>query len=309
LSTRYDDIGNIAFAQGNRNPFVDHPEWVWAIFGDQANDSRLSVAPPGADGSSTTSLNLGKVIVGASTASLSQAIALSKDGSDPTYFEVSTTGQAVSSLTGRNNAMTYGAGTRSLTVGLSSDTNTAGIVSGSIVIDNLDVTTGGGMGRGADDGNDIINVTVSVLNHSNASFDATSDVNSLIFDLGNVTVGNTAAAATALRNIANGLTADLDLDSVVAVGDTSVFWLELSPFQGLPGGAAEWFGFSFSPVTTGTFSVTYTLNNSDEDIPGASFGAPLTLTLVGSATQSLVVPEPFSLLLLLSGLCVPRPRR
>lgn len=308
-STRYNDIGNVSFAQGNRNPFVDHPEWVWAIFGDQANDSRLAVATPAADGSSSTSINLGKVIVGASTSSLSQTITLTKDGSDPTYFEVSTTGGAVSSLIGRNNAITYGAGAKSLTAGLSADTSTTGIKLGSIVIDNLDITAGGGMGRGTNDGNDVINVSVSVLNHSNASFNATSDVNSLTVDLGNVTIGHTAAAAAALRNIANGFTADLDLDSVVAVGDTGVFWLELSPFQGLPGGAAEWFGFSFSPAVTGTFSVTYTLYNSDEDIPGASSGAPLTLTLVGSATHSLIVPEPRSLLFLLCGSCILRPRR
>ncbi len=31
----YDDY------QGNRNPFIDHPEWAWSIFVDQANDSQV----------------------------------------------------------------------------------------------------------------------------------------------------------------------------------------------------------------------------------------------------------------------------
>lgn len=309
-SSRYNDIGSVTYAQGNRNPFVDHPEWVWAIFGDQSNDSRLSVATPASDGTSSASVNIGRVIVGGSSSSLSQSVTISKEGDDPTYFGVSTTGSATASLTGRNNAFTYANGTRSMIVGLVADTSTTGTKSGTVIIDNLDITAGGGTGRGLNDGNDTITVSVDVINHSNASFNASSDVNSLSVNLGNVLVGYTAASAAALRNLSSGATASLDLDSISAAGDTSLFWLELTPFAGLSPGAADWFGFSFSPTSVGTFSVTYTLYTSDENIPGATSGTPLTLTLTGTGILMSGIPEPSSLLGCSVGLLMLlRPRR
>jgi hypothetical protein len=53
--------------QHNRNPFADHPEWVWPIFMNQTNDSQISIAgtTPAADGSSTKTIDLGRVFTSA----------------------------------------------------------------------------------------------------------------------------------------------------------------------------------------------------------------------------------------------------
>jgi endonuclease I len=53
--------------QHNRNPFTDHPEWVWSIFKGNTNDSQIAIngVTAGADGSSTKNIDMGRVFVGA----------------------------------------------------------------------------------------------------------------------------------------------------------------------------------------------------------------------------------------------------
>ncbi len=94
--------------QHNRNPFTDHPEWVWSVFVDQMNDSEISIdgATVNADGSSELSVDLGRVYVGGAPP-VSQMFNLSKLGNDGTYFNVSTSGDATSSLNGRYNAFPH----------------------------------------------------------------------------------------------------------------------------------------------------------------------------------------------------------
>ena len=73
---------------------------------------------------------------------------------------------------------------------LSASTATAGLRSGIVTVDNLDVTAEGGAGRGANDGNDLFNVSLSVLDHANASFAGLSDLNELTIDFGSIFVGS-----------------------------------------------------------------------------------------------------------------------
>lgn len=96
-------------------------------------------------------------------------------------------------------------------------TATAGLKSGTVTIDNLDITTQGGAGKGANDANDAVNVSLSVLDHANPSFSGLADVNAISFDFGTISLG--AAAPTFSFNLFNlpataGFTAGLDLDSI-----------------------------------------------------------------------------------------------
>ena len=55
------------YRQQNRNPYVDHPEYVWSVFVDQANDSRITIngGTTDANGASVRDVNLGRVFTGA----------------------------------------------------------------------------------------------------------------------------------------------------------------------------------------------------------------------------------------------------
>lgn len=275
--------------QHNRNPFVDRPEYAWSVFANQTNDSLITLlgAAPADSGATTLDVNLGRIIVGAAIPA-PQSVTLNKSGLNGTYYQVTVSGAATSSITGRYNAFRTGmTGTNTLSVGLSTSTATAGLKSGAVTIDNLDITTGGGSGRGARDRDDVVTVNLNVLNHANPSFAADNDINSLTYDFGVITQG--APPPTFTFNIFNlganpALTAGLDLDTIAATGDSSVVDLSLTPFSGastLP--AAEGRSFTASVVTDvlGGFSAAISLAFSDEDLPGAMPLGTMTLTLTG----------------------------
>jgi hypothetical protein len=275
--------------QHNRNPFVDRPEYAWSIFANQANDSSLGLqgTTPGPNGATSLDLDLGRALVNAPLPA-TRAVTLAKSGLNGTYYQVTTAGLATSSVSGRYNAFATGTtGTKTLNVGLATTTATAGMRSGTVTIDNLDVTSGGGANRGANDGNDVVSVTMSVLDHANPSFDATSDVNSLVHDFGKLTAG--ASAPTFSFDIFNlpttaGFTAGLDLDSIAAVGDGHRLLTNFELFGGattLAAGNGAEFVATLDTSTVGNFSATYTLGFSDEDLPGAAALGTMTLTLTG----------------------------
>ncbi len=81
------------YSQKNRNPYVDHPEYVWAVFGTGPNDSQLSVAAPASNGASSANLSVGTVIVGGTFAT--GTATLSKTGSTPTTFNITASGNAI----------------------------------------------------------------------------------------------------------------------------------------------------------------------------------------------------------------------
>jgi endonuclease I len=156
----FSNTDNPSYYQGNRNPFVDHPEYAWSIFGDGANDSKLYVGStvPG-NGTSTTTVDFGTVAVGAPLPA-ARTVTLTKAGSDPTYFGVTVSGLATCTQVGRNNP--FNNGTRTLTVGFATGTtDSAGTKTGTVVVDNLDLSNQG-TGTGALDGNDVITLTITV---------------------------------------------------------------------------------------------------------------------------------------------------
>lgn len=282
--------------QGNRNPYVDNPEYVWSVFVDQANDSQLYVgAAPAASGSSSLNVNLGRVITDGAVPS-AQSVTLRRNGNDGTYFHVTTSGSATSSLLGKFNAFpinTTGSDFRSLSVGLDTSTAQAGLKSGTVSIDNLDVTTAGGTGRGANDATDSIDVSLSVLDHAMPSFVTASTSTSVLLNFGTLTQGAPASVLSFdIFNRSGDLgslwTAGLDLDEISEVDANAVFSTTLEPFLNLAAGSFRSATVSLSTAVVGSFSGSYLLSFSDEDLPGATTTS-MRVSMVGSVAP---VPEP-----------------
>jgi endonuclease I len=277
------------YRQQNRNPFVDHPEYVWSVFVGQENDSQITIDGAIVDsvGGSILDVDLGRVYVGGTIPS-GPALMLRKSGDDGTYYAVTTSGEASSSLSGRYNAFRNAtADSQSIVVGLDTSTETAGVKSGTVTIDNLDVTTGGGDGHGANDGDDIVILSLAVLDHPVASFGFNFPVAEQFIDFGIVPIGSGQQSyGSSLTNLAaNGVpnfVADLDLDSIDGSGDINLLFPDLAPFTGLVQGDVAGFHSFFDPNRVGQFSATYTLNLSDEDLPGEQTQT-LTLTLTAEA--------------------------
>ena len=74
--------------------------------------------------------------------------------------------------------------------------------------------------------------------------------------------------------LTQGYTAGLDLDSIAAAGSTSVLSTSLTAFPNLAaGGDADFFAL-INTAAIGDFNASYTLNLSDENLPGAATLAP-----------------------------------
>ncbi len=278
--------------QHNRNPFIDRPEFVWSVFVDQANDSQISIggATVGNDGGSSRHVDLGRVFVGGIVPA-PRLFTLNKTGGDGTYFAVTTTGDATGSLNGRFNAFrTGGADSKSINVGLNTSADTAGLKTGVVIVDNLDITAGGGAGRGASDADDAFDVSLAVLDHPVASYSFNVEQREHVIDFGLVSVGSGASSRrSGFTNLAAAgvpdFAANLDLDSIVGVGDTEDFEVDLEPFSGLQQGDDVGFDSFFFPNSVGQFGATYTLILSDEDLPGEQTQT-LTLSLLAEAILS-----------------------
>ncbi len=279
--------------QNNRSAFVDRPEFVWTVFGDGFNDSTLYVSPiePN-DGASVIDVVLPTIIVDGPTPP-SAPVVLQKAGMDPTYYAVSTSGSATSSILGRFNAFDVDPQQALINVGLSTSTSGPGEASGIVVIDNLDVSSEG-TGQGSADGNDVINVYLTVLDHSEASFAPEGDLDALTIDFGVVALGSgIQPLSLEIHNLASpsGLTASLDLQAVTATGDTQVFAIDAAPFSDLPAEESLSFSVGFTPpAVVDTYSATYTFTVADADLPGAISGMPLVLTVTGEVGQVAGVP-------------------
>ncbi len=279
----FSNVANPSYNQGNRNPFIDHPEFVWTIWGSTPNDSKLYVsasAPP--DGASNANVDLGAVIVNATVPS-PQIVVLTKSGANPTTFNVLAGGAATSPSAGPRQSFSAGSQSRNISAGLSTSTATAGLKSGSILIDNTDLTSAAS-GQGSADGNDTINVSLNVDDHSNASFTTPADQNSLTIDFGSVPAGSGIVTQPfTINNLTQtvGFTARLDGDSINGAGDTARLYTNFAPFTNLPAGSNVALVASFDTATVGPWSATWTIATSDENIAGATPGANLVLTLTG----------------------------
>lgn len=270
----------------NRNAYIDRPEYVWSVFVDQQNDTRLSVGAPGADGGSAAHVDFGRVLRNAPTPA-PQSVTLNKSGVDGTYYSVTVSGSATSTVNGRNNAFAMDStGSRTVGIGINASTTIAGMKTGTVTIDNLDVTTAGGVGRGANDADDVITMSLAVLDASNSSFAGTGDLDSLVLDFGEVAEGASASLPFSFFNLSSALganlTARLDLDSVSSFGNTAALSTNAIPFSNLSAATSQSFDAILNTSLVGDFDATYTFNFSDENLPGTASTSHLTLGLRGS---------------------------
>jgi endonuclease I len=276
----------------NRNPYIDNPHWVWAIYGTGPNQSTLYLGPTiPASGASSQAVDLGRVIAG--TPFPSQNVTLNKAGTTPTYFAVTPSGAAISSLQGPFNAFTSAAGqTRTIIVGLTPPAGPAGEnVSGTVTIRNLDLTSAG-PGMGSADGDDHITVSGQALARSRGSWTPSTQQLVRTVNLGSADQGGAPVSTSIdLFNLEQtpGLTAGLIVTGVSSTGDTGVLTIDLQPFTTpvLVAGTSRSFTATLTPTgTPGVYTATYTIQVADEPIPGASPGSSLTLTLNGSVTPA-----------------------
>ncbi len=259
----------------NRNAYIDNPEFVWSVYVDQMNDSTITVAGGSSTASGTSSLQIdfGAAIVGTNV-STNQSITLNKAGNDGTYFSVEPLGDALSDVEGKNNAFKMnGPDSRMINVSLAYDQQTAGNYDGAIMFDNLDITTQGGIGNGANDGNDFVTLALKVVDHANASFDSAADLDVLTVDLGDISIGEPITPVDfSMFNLASqsgaALTAKMDLLGANTMPQSSFLTLSSSVFQDLAADDFIDLSIEGTPTQLGAGSTQFAFALTDEDIPG-----------------------------------------
>lgn len=136
------------------------------------------------------------------------------------------------------------------------------------------------------------NFSVEVLHHATASFSSNS-INSLLeLDLGSITFGAAASQSFDLFNLpgvsGSAWTARLDLDNVSETDPSGLFSSTLSPFSNLAAGASSSYAVSMAAAALGSFEGTFTLNLSDENLPGAT-AQSLSINVRGTVSGDLTV--------------------
>ncbi len=158
---------------------------------------------------------------------------------------------------------------------VSLDTSTVGAKSGGVTVQSpanpLDLA-------------EIIQFSGTVVDHANASFDASANRDGWTVNFNTIALGR-GPQPHPLAPITNLIatpqyTAALDLDSLSGSGDTSLLTTNVVPFQNLPAGQSKVFDAFFAPDVLGDFSAKYRLAFSDQDIPGAT-SQTMSLWLIG----------------------------
>ncbi|MFG0256982.1 MAG: endonuclease [Phycisphaerales bacterium JB043] len=292
--TIYSSAYNPTYYTNNRNAFIDHPEYVWSIWVDQNNDSQLSVqVTPAGDGGSSALVQMPGMLVGSSTPP-EVTLPLFNFGFDPTYYDVSVSGEATSENEGSLNAFAInGSGSDIHIISVGIDTATPGVVglkTGQVVIDNLDITSGEGLGRAAQDANDTIDIELAVLDHAEASFASGFDQNTTSFDLGTIALGGgDSLDSVDVFNLeaTPGFTAGLDITLAGSSGDTGALVVDTTSLAAIASGSSDSLSVRLVDDNAGSFSATYTFDTGDDaTLHGAASGDQIVLTLTGSVGAS-----------------------
>jgi endonuclease I len=280
--------------QRNRNPFIDHPEFVWAIFsrapGEPAypaagavwdNESTVFVGvSPSADGSSTLTLDLGDVLRG--VAPEAEAVVLTKTGQTPTTYRVDAGGMLEADR-GAWEAFGYDGQTQTVRIALAPDAlDPLGVVNASVTIDNTDLTSAG-LGMGAQDGDDVVAVSGRVVDPGAPSFDAGAVVASTTVDLGVARSSPRSGSATLYTLATTGgvYTSALSYTLGSAGGDTNA--ITLAPIPGaavMLGDSVELVGTLDPAVGDGAYQASFVVEAA-QAARGVSAPVGVTVTFIG----------------------------
>ncbi|MEM8836357.1 MAG: endonuclease [Planctomycetota bacterium] len=269
---RNDRIGDLY--QFNRNPFVDRPEFAWAVFGPGNNDSQISVGSPLANGSSNATIELGEVIGGGA---LSGSVSVFKTGSTPTTYTV-TAGSGVTSSFDDGLARAFTSGNGSALIDFGFSAAGLGAVSGTITIDNTDLTTAG-IGQGSADGDDVITLSASVLDVAAPSWNPSSSQFTLNFEA-DVEIGDLPATIEipVYNRVGSFDRADLVLDGLMSSSADAELSLDASGSveTGVPGSVQL---LVASSATLGQLGGTFVIDTREQSLPGATNPPNLTLNV------------------------------
>lgn len=245
-------------------------------------------------------VNLGNVIVGATTSS--QQSELTTSGDDDHNTRVAVDGTSAS-----DGFVTVAAGASQLFDGATDTSNrqvagafaTAGAKSGSVALSVM------GEGLASESPNAVtVDYFANVYDPSSGAFLSNSSTTATI-DFGSFLRGSgVQSVAEAVHNVLQtaGFTAELDFDSISGSGDLGTLFTDLGngEFTALPSGIQDAYSFLASFNTDhapGHYSATYTLGLSDADgYAGAGLSGSQTLTLELTGT---ILPEPGSACLML----------
>lgn len=286
----FDSELNPFFFTNNRNAYIDRPELVWSVYMDQNNDSTLWVGDsPAANGSSTLDVVI-NAIVGDSVAPV--PVIIEKEGSDGTYYTVIASSGLVSSVWEEPSAFPMNTPSDmsmfmiSLPAGA---TDSASSSMEQVVIDNLDVTTAGGAGNGANDGDDIVQVEINVFNPSMGSLAVDSGLSEITIDLGSIASGSGDASQSIefFNRAAAPFGAPMEIKLMNASGDASTLTTDFNGLASIVAESSGTINAILDDANIGEFSATYTFNAvNDESLFGAASGGDqLVVHLTGEVVQ------------------------
>jgi len=295
--TIFSQAFNPSYYTNNRNAFVDMPGSVWAAFRDNFNDGQLWVGDaPDADGGSSAQL-CQSVIVGTQPNGIE--IDIHRAGVDGVYYAVIPSGDAITDQPLTNGFTdTFGiddGAPRPIVVSIDPAAITAaGVYTGDIVIDNLDMTDGLGAGFGALDADDTITVTATAFDPATGSFDPVSVVDSTTVTLG---PGSSVSLPLHALEATPGFTAGASVSLISAQGDFDAFDLTLPAGVIEPGTSSDVL-FTLASTPGMPASATYDLLVSDDpSIAGADGRVVLSVVVnAGLSSCPADVAPPFGVL-------------
>lgn len=190
-------------------------------------------------------------------------------GADELDYSISGTGVVTGSASGSDDALGGGA-----VHSIALDTATPGSKNG-----QLNVTSSS---QAVQDGSFTQAVSLLVMDHSEGSLSTLSNVDSLDLDLGsfapNTGVIDDAFGITNLASL-SGLTADMDILSVLGSGDTGSLFTNAAPATLGPDETLPCIASLDTDAGQGVFSATWTFAVADEALPGSTNGTDLVLNL------------------------------